>query len=310
MKNTNYYKWTYLVVFILFSYSCTKNITDTASPNEPVASSSVAVANLASFTSLNYNDSIERPTILGVHLPNPYIITNMKQAYKNITGQTSTPAVTHLYVRFKPSTAEQLSKLDSVMDLQALDLFDTPLDYQILQEGNYYQDPSIPMEQVTWQYAVVLPTFQFPTGITYEILASIHIPDNTTVEQEAERLAGLNADGDGLASQTTSITDATATTQSTPSCPVDYTYDPVKKMCVPISGGGTLTPPDPTFTPGGRIMVFDTQLDIAGATTAQPVRTVGVIAKRWFKVQRTFTDANGNFNITKNFRRRVKLVVK
>ncbi|MCC6288431.1 MAG: hypothetical protein IT249_11145, partial [Chitinophagaceae bacterium] len=256
---------------------------------------------------VNYNDSIERPTILGVHLPNPYIITNMKQAYKNITGQTSTPAVTHLYVRFKPSTAEQLSKLDSVMDLQSLDLFDQPLDYEVLQEGHYYQDPSIPLEQITWQYAVVPPAFQFPTGITYETLASIHIPDNTAVEQEAERLAGLNADGNGLASQSAASA-GQAKPQSIPvegDCPQGYRWDFITSACIPVSVPPTT---DPVFTPRGQILVFDNQLPAANQN--QPVRTVGVIAKRWFKVQRTFTDANGNFNITKNFRRRVKLVVK
>lgn len=58
--------------------------------------------------------------------------------------------------------------------------------------GDYYQDPSIPDEQITWQYAVVPPDFQFPAGIQYQILAQIHIPGNdyTAVETEAERLQG------------------------------------------------------------------------------------------------------------------------
>lgn len=30
------------------------------------------------------NDSIERPTILGVQLTNPYLVPNMQQAYKNL----------------------------------------------------------------------------------------------------------------------------------------------------------------------------------------------------------------------------------
>ena len=34
--------------------------------------------------------------------------------------------------------------LDSIMDAQGLDLFDTPMDYEVTYEGDYYQDPSIP----------------------------------------------------------------------------------------------------------------------------------------------------------------------
>lgn len=136
------------------------------------------------------NDSVEKATVLGVRLPNPYTVTNMRQAYINITGQTSMPAVTHLYVKFKPSNLSQLKQLDSIMEARNLDLFDTPLDYQVTQEGDYYQDPSIPMEQITWLYAVVPPTFAFPAGIPYQSIASIHIPINARVEQEAKGWPG------------------------------------------------------------------------------------------------------------------------
>ena len=64
----------------------------------------------------------------------------MQQAYYNVTGQSITPAVTNLYVRFKPSDVGQLRVLDSLTDAQGLDLFDEPLDYHVVQEGDYYQD--------------------------------------------------------------------------------------------------------------------------------------------------------------------------
>src|SRR5206468_833065 len=71
------------------------------------------------------------------------------------------------------------------------ELFDTPMDFQVLLEGNYYQDPSIPDDQPTWFYSVVVPSFQCPAGVQYEILAQIHLPDEShlNVETEAERLA-------------------------------------------------------------------------------------------------------------------------
>jgi len=121
----------------------------------------------------------------------------MKQAYTNL-GITSVPVtVTNLYIRFKPAI-DQVSLLDSVMDGQGLELFDAPFDYQILKEGDYYQDPSIPGEQPTWQYTTIPANFTYPAGIQYETLASIHIPGDsyTAVETEAERLAALQ-DGGG-----------------------------------------------------------------------------------------------------------------
>ena len=121
------------------------------------------------------NDSIERITVLGAQEPNPYLIPNMQKAYTNLGYSANLATITNLYVRFKPTVA-QLAVLDSLMEAQGLDLFDTPMDYDVTYEGDYYQDPSIPDSLPTWQYAVVPPNFSFPPGITYQTLAQIHIP--------------------------------------------------------------------------------------------------------------------------------------
>ncbi|MDX2306403.1 MAG: hypothetical protein NW226_26575 [Microscillaceae bacterium] len=249
-------------------------------------------------------DTVEYPTILGARLPNPYLLANMRQAYTNVKGGNwSSLAASHKYVRFRPSTLDQLATLEESLDLE---LFDEPLDYQIIQEGDYYQDPSIPDEQITWQYAVVPASFSFPSGIVYETLASIHIPDDTNIEAEAERLAGLNADGDGLASASASSGIKGGVITNIVSCPPGYCPDPATglttcRLC-------TTPTPQPGATPQGRIMVNDinarVQVGIVG------VRRVRVVARRWFKVERTFTDINGNFTINKRFRNKVKLLVK
>lgn len=95
----------------------------------------------------------------------------MQQAYSNLGVTNVTVNVTHVYVRFRPADIDQFDVLLSTMELQNLDLFDTPVDYEVTYEGDYYQDPSIPEEEITWQYAVVPPGFQFPAGIPYETLA-------------------------------------------------------------------------------------------------------------------------------------------
>ncbi len=107
------------------------------------------------------DDSIERITVLGSQEPNPYLIPNMQQAYLALGYNPALATVTNLYVRFQPTTA-QVAAFDSTMDAQGLDLFDTPMDYDVIYEGDYYQDPTIPDSLPTWQYAVVPPNFVFP----------------------------------------------------------------------------------------------------------------------------------------------------
>jgi hypothetical protein len=290
-----------------------------------------------SMPSIDYGgDSIERPTILGMQHVNPYLLPNVQKAYNNLGLSYITATVNNLYVRFLPNSPQQMGILDSVMDAQGLDLFEAPMDYDILQEGDYYQDPSIPIEQVTYQYAVVPPNFVFPSGIAYTTLAQIHIPDDnyTAVETEAERLSdiqdSLNATGGGgLAAKI--IPDVP---QCGPNCYWDYTqlkcvccpagYTSNGTGCVPICQPGYYwngsncvpLPPPPSSKdaaiPSGYITVTDFNLSYPNLNSpvTPGVRTVRIVAKRWFKIQRMFTDNNGHFTATKRFKHKVKIVVK
>ena len=262
-------------------------------------------------------DSIERETILGYQLTNPYLINNMMQAYGNLGLNPAKAVVNNLYVRFLPST-NQLAALDSIMDAQGLELFDTPVDYQVLYEGDYYQDPSIPDSLPTWQYAVVPPSFQFPSGIPHQTLASIHIPaDNyTAVETEAERLAAIQ---DSV--NQTSL-NGTVTPNTDFQCAPGYEWDPILGHCVPVTppvcGSGyywngeqcvqEMPPPPPAADaaiPGGYILVHDTNLG-----TDVGVRKARVVARRWFKIDRVYTDNYGHFLCNKKFKHKVRINVK
>lgn len=268
------------------------------------------------------NDSIERMTVLGARVTNPYTITITKQAYANL-GITNVPVtVTNLYIRFKP-TIDQVSFLDSVMDGQGLELFDAPFDYQILKEGDYYQDPSIPGEQPNWQYATVPANFTYPAGIQYETLASIHIPGDsyTAVETEAERLAALQDGGGTLTAGSGAVVQP-----NVPQCPDGYHWDFSTNSCLACPGGYTWNgtscepdsppnqnPPAPAAdaaVPAGTLTVFDTQLPGATGNHLFPLRNVRIVAKRWFKVDRLYTDNNGHFQCSKRFKHKVKIKVK
>ncbi len=268
-------------------------------------------------------DSTEEATILGAKRINPYTVANMVQAYNNLGLTNVVVTANNQYVRFLPGSVVQLSILDSAMEAQNLELFDAPMDYDVVKEGNYYQDPSIPDTMVTWQYAVVPTTFQAPAGITYQVLSQIHIPTDTyvAVETEAERLASIQdsiaCSGGGALS--------IAPVPNVPQCGTGYHWDYTAGQCVcdccptGYQWNGTqcvpnVTPPPPPppspdqTVPAGNITVEDNNL--VTAPTTPGVRNVPIVAKRWFKIERSYTDNVGHFQFTKRFKHKVKIVVK
>ncbi len=258
----------------------------------------------------------------------------MQQAYLALGYNPNLATVTNLYVRFLPTVA-QVAALDSIMDAQGLDLFDTPMDYDVTYEGDYYQDPSIPDSLPTWQYAVVPPNFVFPSGITYQTLAQIHIPPDayTAIETEAEAIAGGGGGGNNSVQ-------ANGTVQpNTGACLPGYHWDFTQGMCVPnncpagYQWNGTTcvpitcpageyydgvscvpyntTPPAQAADaqiPQGNITVFDTNLPNSSGSEL-PVRKVRMVARRWFKIDRVFTDAiTGHFVFNKHFKHKVRII--
>ena len=138
--------------------------------------------------------------VLGEKLDDPYSLENVQAAVSSIyptkAGRIALTA-TDIYVRFLPADEDEFDRLVSM----GLHLSDHPLDYRIVQDGDYYHDPSLDEGQITWQYAVVKPTFVFPDDIRREILDECYIADTQTatrsddidwslVEREAYRLSG------------------------------------------------------------------------------------------------------------------------
>lgn len=118
---------------------------------------------------------------LSKKLENPYIVANMIRAYENLidNGQLKLSSVkksdikiTHYYVRFLPKSFEELAILQRD---STLELYDYPLDYEIAEGGTFYQDPEIPLGEITWQYCAVEKKFDFP-NLQYEILEELFLP--------------------------------------------------------------------------------------------------------------------------------------
>lgn len=137
--------------------------------------------------------------VLGVKLDDPYSVANVTKALQSLyptkAGRVDvTP--TDVYVRFLPKNEDEYARLKEL----DIDLMDHPLDYQIVRDGDYYSDPTLPEGSITWQYCVVPKDFSLPKDITHEILDDCFIPDNAStradwvdweaVEAESYRLTG------------------------------------------------------------------------------------------------------------------------
>lgn len=136
--------------------------------------------------------------VLGDRLENPYTTENMRDAFESLypTKARQEIQTTNLYVRFLPSGQEDFDALAA----KDVHLTDHPLDFEIVQEGDWYHDPDIPEGECTWQYAVVPVDFDFK-GFEYEIIDEIFISENKVatrsddvdweaLEREAYRMTG------------------------------------------------------------------------------------------------------------------------
>lgn len=205
---------------------------------------------------------------LGEKLEDPYTVENMRNALTKVYPTKADRvdiSVTDLYARFLPKDEAELRTLQEL----GLYLLDHPMDYRIVQEGDYYQDPEVGEEAITWQYAVVPHDFTFPAGIHYEVLDECYISEHdpvtraaadidwNLVEEEAFRLSG-NAD----------------------------LLSPVSKAGGAVAPAGRITIEDPGFS-GGK------PFGVAG---------VKVAANIFVKVATAYTNRDGYYQMDKTFR--------
>lgn len=205
--------------------------------------------------------------VLGDRLENPYAVENVTRALDSVyPARAGRLAVTPTdkYVRFLPKNESEYNRLFSL----GLVLSDHPLDYQIIRDGDYYHDPDLPEDRITWQYAVVPEGFVPPAGIKYEVIEECFIADDAPtraddgidwglVEAEAYRLTG-NED-----------------------------------MLIPQSRDGS----GPAF-PSGRITIVDDKKD---GGTPQGVSGVKVMCHTFVKYSSCYTDEDGNYEMDKSF---------
>ena len=203
--------------------------------------------------------------VLGARLENPYKTENITKALHALyptKADRVEVSTTDLYVRFLPKTEEQMEILEDL----GLNLMDHPMDYEILQDGDWYHDPEVPDDKVTWQYAVVPYDFNFPQ-IEYEIIDECHI-----VETES----GTRAD-DGI------------------------DWEAVERQAYVMTGNAERLLPETKagkVYPSGRITIVDEDADDGNPVGVKGVR---VMCNSFVKFATTYTDESGYYKMNKKF---------
>ncbi len=205
--------------------------------------------------------------VLGKKLQNPYTIENMKKALENVNVNRSEKLSlkiepNYLYVRFLPKDDDEYVLISRDKNL---DLYNYPLDYEIVQRGNKYRDPSLKEDSFTWQYAAVKADYKFPK-IKYEILSELFLPD----KDEA-----LNKLGDGSTEE------------------LDYE---ALKLSNNLPDKKIKNGKIASWVPTGTILMFD---DVKN--TNVPLKGCKVRTRVWFSTETALTDNNGYFNIGVNY---------
>lgn len=259
----------------------------------------------------------ENITRLGKKLENPYSVANMQRAldtilkevkkvesYQAKSFQQSAEQIeikkTDLYVRFLPKDSLELNLLETDSTLV---LFDHPLDYEIEHEGEYYHDPEIPEDQISWQYSVVKPNYVFP-DVRYEVLSDLFIPENSDLYWEEPTQKGQArvsfSNPVNLAQLETVSLYLTGNLSDEELKKQKEKTDEFGRSCIWFICWDV---PD-RWNPSGTIRLWDDRLN-----SYHPMQGVKVRARRWFTVKTGNTNSNGYFR-TGSFRRPVHYSIK
>lgn len=205
--------------------------------------------------------------VLGDRLENPYTTENISAAIASVYPTRGRVEVepTHLYVRFLPVDQDEF---DLISDL---DLSDHPLDYAIVKDGDYYHDPQIGEDNITWQYAVVPVDYVFP-DVYHELIDECYITENDAPERS----------GDGI------------------------DWEAVEREAYRLTGNGDMLAPETRankVNPSGRITIVDDQVN-----GGKPFGLAGVRVRcnTFVKYSHAYTDRDGYYTIPQKYSAKVR----
>lgn len=201
--------------------------------------------------------------ILGRKLENPYSVRNMKLAKESLVLKgiiiQEEINTTHYYIRFSPANINEIEELCSMPELS---LFNIPMDYEILSEGDTYRDPDITEDKPDYQYSVVPVNKKLP-NVEYKIIEELFIPGDLS-----ESISSENCDFVKLKNESLSLTGNTVNSRSGNILRGEY--------CAPY----------------GKITLYDNILN-----KNVPIPGVKVRMRSFGKTVYAYTDDNGNYKM-------------
>lgn len=261
-------------------------------------------------------------TILGMERINPFKTSTVIEAQNNLyTNPILEIQSTNLYVKFLPSSMEDLLELENA----DLEYYDYPLEYEVLTMGDYYQQPIEGTYPIL--YAVVEMDFEFP-NIQYEVIDELYLRStDPLLITESFRITNNLSQLEDYLPANTGFTildigeDAIGRVPNQPDCGPGCTArlrnnnpggspswewwcDCNPPPPPPVNEYGCVYPENPRY-PAGCVRVEDTQLGFQG------VRRVKVITKdNWFTQDATWTNDLGCWEITEEYRGKAWMWIK
>lgn len=246
------------------------------------------------------------------------------------TNTTLNFNATHSYIRFTPASQEDLDILENWERSSDYVIVDHPLDYELIEYGDYYIDPNVSDSLLTYRYTVV-PTGTILPNVSNTNLSDVYLDDNNPL------LLAQSFKNIGLSNLINSYViggnyipqdeieefhpSITSSVPEPPLCPpgclavltVDFSQTIVAFQWVcecdetyvpqPINDCGCNPPLDKNI-PAGCIEVQNIGTTYDGVSIAQVKLWYG-----FFNLKKTFTDENGCWEASKRAKGPLKVQV-
>lgn len=179
--------------------------------------------------------------------------------------------------------------LDNSDDPTSPVLQDYPMDYEILEEGDYFIEPTDENDLYHSIYTVIPINYQLPNSLPFQTIEELYYPEDEN-EYDVETVALHFADRrEDLEADDIFVTDETLLKHLIDS----YNIHQSNKLFVR------------KFRPAGTINVENTD-----DATPDPLMQAKISTGRSFWWRYTYTDDNGNFTATKRYRGKVRIRAK
>ena len=182
----------------------------------------------------------EDAIVLGEKMNDPYDIAFMSEAFQQLKAEGSELPFdvlepTGMYVRVLAGSTAELDLLEADTNMT---WFDFPLDYEIISNGTYYHDPTLP-DSATWKYGVIPMNYSLPSSLQHELIYNVFIPDDypeyEKYEEEFDRLEEISESLCGYEEEDDEKEISTKASKWYPSATIEA-WDSVVNGYVPLQG--------------------------------------------------------------------------